>query len=203
MSKSFTHDDVEVLEHHTGYQGHFRIEKYKIRHRLFAGGWTPPVNREIFERGHAVGVLLFDPKLNKIVLVEQFRMGAYGKVNNPWLLELVAGIVGKNETPEEVAVRESKEEANLVVQDLIPIYRYWVSPGGTSETVVLFCGRVDASHAGGIHGLVDEAEDIRVWVMDVKEVYQAVADGRINNALSIIAIQWFQLNEHKVRKQWA
>jgi ADP-ribose pyrophosphatase len=204
MVKKYSQYDVEILEHHAAYQGYFRIEKYQLRHRLFNGDWSKPLTREIFERGHAVGVLLFDPKLNKFVLIEQFRMGAYGKTESPWLLELVAGIIGKDETPEQVAIRESKEEANLAVLELMPIRQhYWVSPGGTSETVSLFCGRVDASNAGGVHGLTEEDEDIRVWAMDVAEVYQALEDGRINNALSIIAIQWFQLNEKKIREQWS
>lgn len=199
---TLSHDDVEVLQQHTAYRGYFRIEKYQIRHRRFNGEWSKPLDREVFERGHAVGVLLFDPLLNKIVLIEQFRMGAYGRTQHPWLLELVAGIMGKNETPEEVAIRETTEETGLQIQELAPICKYWVSPGGSSETVVLFCGRVDASHAGGIHGLVSEDEDIKVWVLDVEAVYTALAEGKINNALSIIAIQWFQLNETKIRQQW-
>jgi ADP-ribose pyrophosphatase len=204
MQKHFTTKDVEVLEQHTAYQGYFRIEKYRLRHRLFNGEWSKPLTREIFERGHAVGVLLFDPKLNKIVLIEQFRMGALGKAENPWLMELVAGIIGKNETAEQVAKRETKEETNLELLDLISIrQKYWASPGGSTETVSLFCGRVDASNASGIHGLVDEGEDIRVSSMDVADVYQAIEDGRINNALSIIAIQWFQLHEQQVRAKWS
>lgn len=198
----FTSADVDILEQHTAYQGYFRIEKYQLRHRLFAGGWSPPLSREIFERGHAVGVLLFDPILNKIVLVEQLRMGAYWHTKNPWLLELVAGIIGENENPTEVAIRETLEETGLKVLDLMPIFEYFASPGGSSERVALFCARVDATHASGIHGLPAEDEDIRLWALDVNEVYTALKSGRINNALSIIALQWFQLHETQIRQQW-
>jgi ADP-ribose pyrophosphatase len=204
MSDSFTSKDIEILEQASPYQGYFRIKKYRLRHRLFRGGWSAPISREIFERGHAVGVLLFDPQLNKIVLIEQLRMGAYGKTDNPWLLELVAGMVGKDEVSEAVAIRETKEETGLNVLDLIPICDYWVSPGGSTEKVTLFCGRVDASqiHTGDIHGLAEENEDIRVQVMNVAEVYAALANGHINNSLSIIALQWFQLHEKKVREKF-
>jgi ADP-ribose pyrophosphatase len=198
----FTAHDVEILSQQTGYQGYFRIEKYQVRHKLFNGGWSKPLSREVFKRGVAVGVLLFDPQLDKIILIEQFRIGAYGQNSNPWLLELVAGIINPDENLHEVAVRETMEETGLKVLDIIPICEYWASPGASSEKVALFCARVDASHAGGIHGLVSEGEDIRVWVFGVEEVYALLAAGKINNALSIIALQWFQLNEASVREQW-
>lgn len=201
-TSTFSDKDVEILEHQTAYQGYFRIEKYQVRHRLFKGGWSNPLTREVFERGHAVGVLLFDPKLNQMVLIEQFRIGAYGKNQNPWMIEVVAGIIGKNETSREVAIRETQEETGLTILNLEPIYEYWVSPGGTTEKVILFCGRVDASNAGGIHGLVDEDEDIRVLVLDINDVYTALKQNRINNALSLIAIQWFQLHEKEIREKW-
>lgn len=199
---NFTRADVELLEEKTVFQGYFRIVRYFLKHRLFGGGWSQPITREIFERGQAVGVLLFDPELNKIVLVEQFRPGVLPYAENPWMLELVAGMIGKNEQPHEVALRETQEETGLSVKDLIPICDYWVSPGGTSEKVVLFCAHVDATNAGGIHGLAEENEDIRVLVFDVQEVYAAVENGIIKNALSIIAIQWFQLHETEIRKRW-
>lgn len=203
IKPAFSDTDVEVLQQETVYQGYFQIKKYLLRHRLFAGGWSQPFVREVFERGHAAAVLLFDPILDKMVLVEQFRIGTLGLTSNPWLLELVAGIIDKDETETQVAIREAKEEAGLTILDLIPIYDYWVSPGGSTERLRLFCGRVDASKAGGVHGLAEESEDIRVWVLNPNEVYQALATGRINNALSIIAIQWFQLHEAEVRKLWA
>lgn len=199
----FNKSDIEILEKKTAYQGHFRIDKYQLRHKLFQGGFSKPLTRELFERGHAVAVLLVDPVLRKIVLIEQFRMGA---LNHPqssgWLLELVAGIIEPDEAPEDVARREVQEEAGLAARDLIPIIDYWVSPGASSERVTLFCARVDASQAGGVHGLVEEGEDIRVWVFTVAEVYQLLEEGKLNNALTIIAVQWFKLNEQKVLAQW-
>lgn len=200
---SFTRDDIEILEKQTGFQGYFRIDKYVLRHRLFHGGWGKPIQRELFERRSAAAALLFDPKLNKIVLIEQFRMGPLNQSQHPWLLELVAGLLESNETPEQLVERESMEEAGLKVQAIIPIAEYWVSPGASTEKVNLFCARVDASNAGGVFGLAEEGEDIRVWVFTVEEVYQLLEEGKINNSLTLIAVQWFKLNENKVRALWA
>jgi ADP-ribose pyrophosphatase len=194
--------DIQILEHQVAYEGVFRIEKYKLRFRLFDGSCCGEIEREIFERGHAVAGLLFDPVLNKIVLIEQFRLGAYQQVENPWLLEIVAGIIDKDETPVDVLKRETQEEAGLTILDYIPIYQYLVSPGACTETVSLYCARVDASKAGGIYGLAHEHENIRVLVFDVNEVYELLATDKIKNAVAIIAIQWFQLNEKMVRAKW-
>lgn len=199
---TLTTADVEVLREETMYRGYFSIRKFTLKHRLFAGGWSKPFQREIFERGHAAGVLLYDPILHKIVLIEQFRIGTLGATQNPWLLEIVAGIIETNETGEQVAIRETQEEAGLEVLDLIPICNYWVSPGGTSEHVALFCGRVNAANAQTICGVADENEDIRVHTFNVNKVYELLASGQICNAATIIAIQWFQLNEEKINRQW-
>jgi ADP-ribose pyrophosphatase len=199
---SFSTADVDVLEHETAYQGYFRIDRYRIRHRLFAGGWSQAFMREIFERGTAVGVLLFDPVLNKIVLIEQFRIGAFLKSKSPWLFELVAGIAKPGESFEEVARRETVEEAGVEVLDLVPIYSFMTTPGACSERISLFCARVDASQASGIHGLAEEHEDIRVHVLDPDVVYAALQAGIIDNGIAIVALQWLQLQGNALRARW-
>lgn len=201
-SLTLTAADVEIIHQETVYRGYFAIKKFTLKHRLFAGGFSKPFQREVFERGHAAGVLLYDPELHKIVLIEQFRIGTLGATHSPWLLEIVAGIIDKDETAEQVAIRETQEEAGLEILDLISICNYWVSPGGTSEQVALYCGRVNAANAQGIFGLADESEDIRVHVFDVNKVYELLATGQINNAATIIAVQWFQLNAAKIKQQW-
>ena len=185
--------DVEILSHEIPFQGYFRIEKYKLRHKLFAGNWSQPMEREVFERGHAAAVLPYDPKLNKVVLIEQFRVGALRDKFSPWLLEIVAGIIDDGETPEVVCKREAEEEAGLKILELIPISHYWVSPGGCTESIDLFCGKVDASNVGGIHGLDHENEDIKAHVFDVLDAFAMVREGKINNQPAIMALQWLEL----------
>jgi len=160
------------------------------------------MTRELILRPRAVGVLLFDPAQQQVVLVRQIRVGMLDEGQNPWLLELVAGMVESGEEPIEVAARESLEEANTKPQDLLQICEYYNSPGISNERITLFCGRVDATQAGGIFGLDAEHEDIEVVVLSLADALAKVASGEINNAMSIIALQWLQLNQTMLEESW-
>ena len=196
-------DGVELLDKSERYSGFFRINGYRLRHRLFAGGWSGAIEREVFERGHAVGVLPYDPVADSVVLIEQFRIGALVAGMSPWLIEVVAGIAEEGEAPEEVARRETQEEAGLEIQALMPMCRYLVSPGGSSESVRLYCGRVDSRGAGGIHGLAEEHEDIRVDRLPYGDAMRLLEEGRVTNSVSLIALQWLALHRDRVRAAWA
>lgn len=195
--------DVEVIEKEICYQGFFRIERYRLRHRLFNGQWSRALSREIFERGHAAAVLPYDPIRDEVILIEQFRAGALDAPGGPWLLEIVAGMIESGETAEDVVKRESMEEANCIVTDLIPLYDFLVSPGGASERIALFCGRVDTKHAGGIFGAQHEDEDIKVHVVSLDAALALLQSGKLNSASAIIALQWLALNRSQVRNAWA
>lgn len=160
------------------------------------------MERELFVRGPAVVMLPYDPVRDQVVCVEQFRIGALDMPYSPWLLELVAGIVEEGELPEEVARREAHEEAGLDVNELEFVCRYQVSPGGNTEEILLFCGCVDASRAGGLHGLDTEHEDIRVHVLDFDAAQAALQAGEVRNAAGIIGLQWLALNRDDLRRRW-
>lgn len=193
---------VEILEKTTPFKGYFQVDRYRLRHRKFDGGWTEEMTREIFERGHAAAVLLYDPGRDRVVLIEQFRPGAYAAGMEPWLVEIVAGIIEPGETPEAVARREAEEEAGCSLGELLPIGRYLVTPGGSSESVTLFCGRVDSRGAGGIHGLDHEHEDIRVVALDRQEALDRLAAGKVTNLIAAAALQWLALNHTEVMRIW-
>jgi ADP-ribose pyrophosphatase len=194
---------MEIKENEITYQGYFQIKCVYFRHRLFAGGWSPVVKREVLETNNAVGVLGYDPVLNKVVLIQQFRIGAVEDKKSPWLLEIIAGAIEKNnDNYEQTAHREAKEEAGLELLDLHPICQFWSSPGGITEEVNLFCAKVDASSVRGIHGLIEENEDIKVMAVDVCDAFAALANGQIKNAPAIIALQWLQLNLAQLKKLW-
>jgi ADP-ribose pyrophosphatase len=195
-------ENIEIIEKTVRYKGFFEMVRYRFRHRLFAGGWSGEIEREVFERGHAVAVLPYDPADDAVVLIEQFRIGALVAGFAPWQIEIVAGIIEENETPESVARREAREEAGALVGTLLPICRYLVSPGGASESVVVYCGRVDSRTLGGIHGLPEENEDIRVDVRPFAQAMDDLSTGRITNAVSIIALQWLALNRDRLRRDW-
>lgn len=196
-------DGVEIVERVTAYQGYFRIDRYTLRHRRYGGGWTPPFTREIFERGHAAAVLFYDPVADRVGLAEQFRMGAYAAGwPHPWLVEIVAGIIDPGETPAQTAVREGREEAGIDIVDMVPIVEVIASPGGSTETVQLFCARADASQLGGVYGMPEESEDIRIISLATDEAMAWIADGRIKNATTIIALQWLVLHRDELRRKW-
>lgn len=202
MSKSAPDPRIEIVEKTTPFKGHYQIDRYRLRHRKFDGGWTEEMTREIFERGHAAAVLLYDPQLDHVVLIEQFRPGAHAAGVEPWLIEIVAGIIDPGETPEDVARREALEEAGCTVTELRPIGRYLVTPGGSSETLTLFCGRVDARGAGGIHGLDHEHEDIRVLPLSREKALEMLAEGAVSNFTAVVALQWLALNYTEIVSKW-
>jgi len=195
----FTRADVEVLDRQTGFKGFYRLDVLTLRHRLFNGGWGPALRRELFVRHDAVCVLPYDPWLDRVVLIEQVRVGALDKSERPWMLELVAGLIDKGESPEQVAHREAEEEAGLQLMELIPIIRYFPSPGGSDEQVHLYLATVDSRGAGGVHGLEEEGEDIRVSLWPRPEAVAALSSGRIDNAATIIALQWLETQAAQLR----
>jgi ADP-ribose pyrophosphatase len=192
----------EILKTETAYQGFLQLNRYQLRHDLFAGGVSPVIGRERIEGYNAASVLLYDPNLDQVVMIEQFRIGAMADPRRAWLLEIVGGLIEGDESAEAVAQREALEEAGCEIQDLIPICDFWVSPGYTTERIFLFCGRVDASNAGGIHGLDNEGEDIRVEVMQAADVISELYGGRVNSTSAIVAVQWLAMNRDKLRKKW-
>jgi ADP-ribose pyrophosphatase len=198
MDKKF-----EVLDKEIVYRGFFRVEKYHLKHTLFGGGWSNEITRELFMRGSCVAVLLYDPNADKVVLIEQFRTGAILNPNKAWLVEIVAGAIEKGENAEEVAYRESLEEAGCKIEQLVVINEFYTTPGGSSEWVTLFCGKVDSTQVGGIHGLDHEDEDILVRAVDFDQAYRMLENGEIESAIPIIAIQWLALNKQKLKRKWA
>ncbi len=198
----FAHDDVRVLDRERVFDGYFAVDRLTIEHRGFGGGWVEPVVREVFERGNAVGVLPYDVESDSLILVEQFRPGALGDRESPWMLELVAGIVEADESDEEVVRREADEEAGCELADLVPIASYYPSAGACSEHLRLFCGRVVSASVGEVKGLDGEGEDILVHRLAWDEALEMLKSDRINNGHTLVAMQWLALNREDLRARW-
>ena len=188
----------KLNKHKVLYKKYFQLEEYSLSHELYRGGYSKIFTREIFERGSVVALLPYDPKRRKVVLIEQFRAGAIRDEQSPWLIECVAGVIEAGEVEDQVAIRESREEAGCDIEQLHTISRYYVSPGGTSEECTLYCGIVDSTGVGGVHGLAEENEDIRVEVVDSEIAYAWLEEGKIKSSATIIALQWLQLNEARL-----
>lgn len=193
---------VDLVGREVAFQGYFRVARYRLRHTLHAGGMGAVLSREVFERGHAAAVLPYDPALDRVVLIRQFRAGAFAAGRPPWIWETVAGMMEPGETAEQVARREAREEAGLAIGELWPIHSYFVSPGGASETCTSFVGRCDAARAGGVHGLPEEGEDILVRAFDWAEARAMLDRGELASATGTIALQWLALHRDEVRAKW-
>ncbi|WP_286236750.1 NUDIX domain-containing protein [Neptuniibacter halophilus] len=198
---TFGTNDFSIEREETLYDGFFKMRKLYLRHKTFAGGEIS-IQRELFWRDEAVCVLLYDAPRQRVVLVEQFRVGVYDSPEGPWMLELVAGIMEPGESSEEVARREAVEEAGAELGEVLHITRFAPSTGGTREYIDLLCASVDSEGVEGIHGLAEEGEDIKVHTLAVADAYKLVQSGKINNAPAIIALQWLQLNQADLDQRW-
>jgi ADP-ribose pyrophosphatase len=192
-------EGFEILARETLFRGHFRVERLTCRHRRQDGGWTAPYQREVFERGHAVAVLPYDPVADRVVLIEQLRPPLALAGLPVRQVEIVAGVIEAGEAPEAVARRELAEESGLAARELRFLFRHLPSPGGSSETIRIFLALVDATGAGGHHGLAEEHEEIRVLALPAQEAFRLVAEGRIENATALLALQRLQLHHAALR----
>lgn len=200
----FTHDDVRLKPIENLYDGFFKINLYQFKHALFAGGESEVIRREILERGDAVAVLPYDPVTEQVLLIEQIRIGAIKSKHTPWLLECIAGMTDGSEDYESVVKKEAFEEAGLNLTELEFMLSYLSSPGGTTERLFLYLAHADLSQMStGIYGLETEGEDIKTHIMHVDEALQRLNSGEIDNAATVISLQWLALNRDKIRKKWA
>ncbi len=191
----FEKDKLKILREERCYSGFSEIKQFELRFPLFQGGLSHPVHRELIIRPSAVGVVLVDLKREKVVLIEQFRVGALAEAHSPWLLELATGVIDEGETPEEAAEREVKEETGCDVLSLIPIFSYLTTPGIASEKIYLYCGLIEAPlETGKICGLEEEGENIRVWTFSFQEAFDLVEQGKIMSSPAVIGLLWLKLN---------
>ena len=197
-----TKETAELVHHEVAFQGYFKVGRYSFRHTLHDGGMSGVLTREVFERGASGAVLLYDPARDEVVLIRQFRAGAYVAGHHPWTWEAVAGMIEDGETAETMIRRETVEEASLAIGELLPIQKIMLTPGACSESCQIFLGRVDTSNAGGVFGLASEGEDILVKVLPFAEAYAMVERNEVDNAVGVIALQWLALHRDDVRRRW-
>lgn len=197
-------NDVTLESREPLHDGFFQMDHFHLRHRLFEGGWSPSLSREIMLRNPVAAVIPYDPITDKVVLIEQFRGGMFAAGDKtPWSIEIVAGIIEKDESAETMARRETLEETGCTIGRLEQIMEFYPSPGGCSEHVTVFCGEVSTEGVGGIHGVASEGEDIRVFSESTDAALTMIQSGEINNSIGVIGVQWLVLNRDDLRKRWA
>ena len=194
--------DVELFHKQIAYSGFFDLKIYHFRYRRYDGTWSRRHDREVFERGPTVAVVLFDPVRGCVMLVEQFRAPMLDDAAGPWVIEAAAGIIEPDETIDDVVRREAREETGLEVDRLIRLFDVVPSPGGSTERISLYIGLVNAENAGGVHGLDAEDEDIRTVIMPLAEAVAEIG-GRIVTAPAVIGLQWLALNGERVAAESA
>jgi ADP-ribose pyrophosphatase len=198
----FSKNDVKLKKTETVFEGFFKMVKYSFTHKKYDGTQSSLVEREVFERGHAVAVLAYDRKLAEFVLIEQFRYPAIATSDDPWMIEVIAGIIEPGEQEIEVCRREALEEAGVELLNITKALTYLSSPGGTTERLHIYMAEVDAVSAFGIHGLINESEDIKVLRVKETQAQDWLKSGKIDNAAAIIALQWFFLNKEELYRRW-
>lgn len=165
---------VRQIEEQTGYAGFYRLRRLTIEHERYDGRMTPPLVREVVERSDVAAALLYDPARDAVVMVEQFRAGPYAAGQPPWLIDIVAGRIMADQSPEETIAREIMEEAGVRSFAMNPIGCYYTAPHISSERVHLYCVHVDSSRIAGTQGIAEEGEDIRPVVFGRPEALRLV-----------------------------
>jgi ADP-ribose pyrophosphatase len=190
----FLRKEVRVLEETIVYAGYSTMKRFSFQHPLFKGGWSKPIKREVLSRPLSVAVLPYDPDTDQVVLIEQFRTGAFESLEEPWLLEIVAGMVEPGDTALQTAYKEMQEETGCTLLATLPITEFLLSSGISSEKTAIYCGRIKAPVGGSVHGLAEEGEDIKVHVFKTEEAFALLQAGKIRSASALIALQWLALN---------
>jgi len=194
-------ENVEVLSEDAPHSGFFVTKDYTLRHPQFSGGKSAPVRREVFVATDAAIVLPYDPKRDRVLLVEQFRMGPFGRGDpKPWMLEPVAGRVDVGETPDQTAIRECQEEAGLHPRHLEHIASHYCSPGCSTEYFHCFLGICDLPDMiQGAGGLETEHEDIRTHVLSYEAAMGLLKTGEANNGPLILSLIWLSRERDRLR----
>lgn len=177
------------------HQGFLKVNRYRFAVERFDGSAVAEIEREVMERGHAVGVLGYDPGRDEVVLVCEFRPGCLVAGDDPFTANVVAGVIDAGETPAQAAVREMREEAGLELLHPVVVHPgAYVSSGGTSEKIAIVVGVVDTSRAGGVHGNPHEQEDILTVVLRRAELIERVRNAQITDLKTLVAASWLAEN---------
>ena len=190
-------DKYKVLEKKKIYNGFFKLHEIKFIHLKHNGSWSRKLKREIFGGSHVAGVIPYDPIKKEILLLSQFRAATIKRKDNPLMIEIVAGMIDKGETPKQAAKRECLEETGCVIKKLININSFYPAPGSSESYYHLFLGEVDAFEGQRNVGKEDENEDILVKSYKVNSVRKLLKQKKIINGLTLIALQWFFLEYFK------
>jgi ADP-ribose pyrophosphatase len=194
---SYNKNDAQVTAREYLFRGFVQVEKISLRHRLFESDtYTPVLQRELIKRPEAAGVLIYDDQQQKVALIEQYRVGALDDTDSPWQLEIIAGVLDGNESPETCIRREALEESGCTIHELQHLFTFYPSAGACSELFHLYAAEAVLPTEGGIFGMPDEGENIQLHLINYAEISTLLVNGRLKNAPVIMALQWLQMRQH-------
>ena len=198
---TYNSDQVKIQSREYVFRGSVQVEKVKLSHRLFhQTGFTPTLQREVIHRPEAAGVIIYDDLQQKFALIEQFRIGAMDDVDSPWQLEIIAGVLDGDESPESCIRRESLEESGCQINALQHLFSFYPSAGACSELFHLYSAAAELPQQGGIFGMPDEGENIQLHLIDYNQIPTLLTNGRLRNAPVIMAVQWLQQHIQSTQK---
>lgn len=202
LEASYNNNDVQICAREHLFRGFVQVEKVSLKHRLFGTtAYTPIIQRELVHRREAAGVLIYDDAKQKIGLIEQYRVGAIDDVVSPWQLEIIAGLLDGDESPESCIRREAVEESGCEIENLQHLFSFYPSAGGCSELFHLYAASVKLPNEGGIFGMPDEGENIQLHLIDYADIPPLLTNGRLKNAPVIMALQWLLMRQHTAEQR--
>ncbi len=182
------------------FKGFIQVEKVQLRHRLFnRQEMIPTIQRELIHRPEAAGVLIYNHQQQKFALIEQFRIGAIDDAESPWQLEIIAGVLDGDESPESCIRRESLEESGCELNTLQHLFSFYPSAGACAELFHLYSAEAELPEQGGVFGMPDEGENIQLHILAYADIPTLLTNGRLKNAPVIMALQWLQQQLHTTR----
>ena len=190
---TYTHHDVDIQSREHVFKGFVQVEKVSLRHRLFnQNEYTPVIHRELIRRKEAAGVLIYNDQQQKFALIEQFRVGAMDDPISPWQLEIIAGVLDGDESPETCIRRESLEESGCELDQIELLFSFYPSAGACDEIFHLYVAHAKLPKEGGVFGMPDEGENIKLHIIDYVDLKLLLQSNRLRNAPIIMALQWLQ-----------
>lgn len=197
---TYNANDLNIDSREPLYQGFIQLERVQLRHRLFnQNNYSPLIQRELIKRKQAAGVLIYDDQQQKFALIEQFRIGAMDDAESPWQLEIIAGVLDGDESPETCIQRESIEESGCEIELLEHLFTFYPSAGACNEIFHLYSAQANLPNEGGVFGMPEEGENIKLHIIEYHLLDDLLQNKRLRNAPIIMALQW--LKQHIAKLQ--
>lgn len=162
----------------------------------FKNGSWKRVSRESYDRGHGTGILLYNPEKGTVILTRQFRMPIYQTNKDEGMsIEVCAGAIDDNDSPEATIIREVEEEVGYRIQEVTKVMEAYTSPGALTEKMYLFVAPYSAHmKVNGGGGVASEHEEIEVMELPFSKALKMMESTEIQDAKTIMLLQYAQIH---------